>query len=245
MTNVCSSDSRRCDQGAVGREELVAGELDVEHEQRHRDGEDAVREGFDAVLARSRCRGRGRSAFFSRSMRGASPRSAGAGAEARGERARARRAAVDLEREHLQRAAAAAMRDDAARARSDGRGQRRRGCRVEHARAQDARRHAADGRERAGVRRRHGAHEVVDGGGVAPPVDDARPPAGARRNSCRGAGPAACAAPCRRSARAARRRARSRRRRSPCRTLPAPCRRAGSGSAVCATMSPASGFAVM
>src|SRR6516162_2218460 len=81
--------------------------------------------------------------------------------------------AVDLEVEHGQRSAAAAMRDDVAMLDRQRRRTDSRGSAIENPCAQETRRPAVERRARTRVRRRNRAHEIVNFGGALRPVDDA------------------------------------------------------------------------
>ena len=82
-------------------------------------------------------------------------------------------ALVELECLDTQEAAAATMGEQLPRACGKTRHERGRRRAVRHAGGKDSRSHAADGRERAGVGRRDGPHEIVNRARIAPPVDDA------------------------------------------------------------------------
>ncbi len=101
----------------------------------------------------------------------------------------------------------------------------------------------ADGRESAGIGRRHGAHEVVDFARASATSRCARPRACGRRNRSPAPGPAGCAA---RSRATSCGQARGRASCSAATVTLSNTSRAVSsgriGTAVCATMSPASGF---
>ena len=159
----------------------------------------------------------------------------------------ARHAAADLEREHAQRAAAAAVRDERARRRRRASASARGSPPVERrACAARARRRPPTVVERAGIGRRDRAHEVVDPRARPASSRCGRPPACGRRSS------APAREVLRRARRGARRRARAARGRACISaatvTLSNTSRAVSSGrigTAVCATMSPASGFSAM
>ena len=169
MTNVCSRETRRSRRAARG-EVLAVGELDVENQERHGDGEDAVGKRFDTRRPETST-GRNPGTGTLPSHRRAPPTTAGAGPNRATNAAGAISApSISSERTSSVPPPPQCARRRPSRASSAGAGWgRRRSMRRLATRALEA----ADRRQGARIRRRHRADEVVNRNGVAVPVNRA------------------------------------------------------------------------